>query len=114
MGWRARVAGLLVGLLVCGACITATAIARPTPLQRTKAAQTLVAKIPHSRFARGRRLAMMTYARRAVKLARGKHACAALVAADAFLNSIGTPTNWRKSHVPGKLVRKPLRLLSGA
>lgn len=49
---------------------------------------------------------MMSYARWFVKLAKGRHPCPALVAADAFLNSLGTPTNWHKGRVPTKLVRR--------
>jgi hypothetical protein len=116
MGWRVRAIGalLVVSVLVFGVASAAARTPRPTPLQQAQAARTLVAKIPHNRFARGRRLAMMSYARRFVKLAKGKHACATLVAADAMLSYIGTPTTWHKNRVPTKLVRTPLRLLNGA
>src|SRR5262249_53820555 len=115
MGRRTRGIGGLLGLLVVAVLVAApAAIARPNPLQQAQSAQTLVAKIPHNRFARGRRLAMMSYARRYVKLAKGKHPCPTLVAADAMHSYLGTPTTWQKNRVPKKLVRPLLRLLNGA
>jgi hypothetical protein len=88
--------------------------AAASPVAGISAARTLVGKIPHARFAAGQRSHVLALARSAVRLAHSKRACAALAAADRLLNALSTPTTWRKGHVPGKLLRKPLRLLKHA
>jgi hypothetical protein len=110
---RSAVVALLVAGLVGAAAVPAVARA-PTPLQQATSAQKLLGKVPHSRFAHGRRSKVLRAGRRAVRLAGGKRACAALAAADAFLNSVETPTTWHKRKVPHKLIRKPLHLLQSA
>jgi hypothetical protein len=108
-GWA--ITRLLVVLALVGAFAGAASAKKAPPVKQVGKAQQLVAKIPHKHFARGGRAAMLSYARRAVKLSRGKHACKALLATDLFLSGLGTPTTWHKSHIPSKLVRRPLRLL---
>ena len=83
-----------------------------TALQNIQSAGRLVGKIPKSQFARGGRAALLNAAGRAVRLARTKKTCAALAAADGFLNALGTPTTWRKRRVPRGLLRKPSALLA--
>ncbi|HEX8977604.1 MAG TPA: PKD domain-containing protein [Solirubrobacteraceae bacterium] len=83
-----------------------------TALQNIQSAGRQAGTIPISRFARGRRLALLNAARRAARLARTKRTCAALAAADVFLNSLGAPNTWRGSRIPRGLVRRPLALLT--
>jgi hypothetical protein len=120
---RRRVHVVLLALLACVLALalgTTTASGarrahKPGPaLAEVQRASTLVGKIGKSHYARGHRSAVLGASRRAVGLARTKRACAALAAADGFLNSIATPGTWRRGKVPRGLVRKPLALLGAA
>lgn len=79
-----------------------------------QSADKLVAKIRKSHFARRQRHSLLVLARRAARLAHHKKACRALVATDAFVNSLVNPATWRKHRPPRGLVRKPLALLARA
>jgi hypothetical protein len=93
----------------------ATADARTSsPKQEINGARVLVLRIEHGRFATGQRARLLATAKHAVRLASSKHACAALAAADAFVNGLGAPTTWRRHRVPRRLIRRPLGLLAAS
>jgi hypothetical protein len=117
LGWSLRSRIVLVSVLA-GAVVGIAALpafaAAPAPSQLAKTARALVRKVPHSKFAHGRRAAILRAGNKAVRLSHGKQTCAALVAADVFLNALGTPSTWRHARVPRRLMHKPLSLLHRA
>jgi PKD domain len=108
------VAFLCVALLVPAGIASAGRPHRASVASEVQSAGKLAGKIPKSRFAPHERAQLLAAARRAVRLARTKRTCAALAAADAFLNALNAPTTWHKRQISKRLVRKPLSLLAGA
>jgi len=116
---RLRRLGVFVSAAVLALLIPLGGAAYAAGSDRTAArdigrAASLVSKIPSSAFAPGRGSVLRLQARRAAGLARGKQTCAALMAADALLNALKTPSTWRKRRIPRASVRKPAALLASA
>ncbi len=85
-----------------------------TAVQQIGQARTRVGKLSGGLFARGSRRRVLRLARADARSARGKKPCVALVANDALINALATPTTWKHKRVPRAKIRKATSLLDAA
>ena len=74
--------------------------AKTNPARQIARARALIVKIPPSRFARGKRVLVIRAASAAMRVARTRKPCPALVAADRVLSILESPRTWRGQQVP--------------
>lgn len=118
LGTRVAVIGFACVLL----CALGPALARATTKrhgvtanQQIIAASTLVGKLQGSRYASGRHAVVLSAARAAARVSRGRSgACSVLTAADTLLADLQLPSTWKRGRVPRSALRRPIALLSKA
>src|SRR6266540_271656 len=110
-GWIALLAVLILLPRAAPNALAAEGGSIPDPAAQVASAQVLIAKVSRSSFGPGKRAPLLRAAMAAVRTARGKKPCAALVAVDRALNLLESPLTWRERKVPRARTRKPASLM---